>query len=238
MENINNVNAVDTKEIDLLELVMVVWKKVWIPILVAICCVVLMFGFCEFVMAPEYTSETKLYVANSDTNSDSKSYSDVQVASRLANSYKEIFTSTTVCESVAEKMGGRYTSEQIKGMINISTNSDSEIISLNVTCKSGKDAQAIAQYVFEYGRQEIMRVIRAGWVAYIDEPSLPTTKSGPASTRNAFLAGFAGAAVACAVIIAQHMLSNKIKSKKDLTDTFGDIPIIGVIPFIKTSGSK
>ena len=63
MENINNVNAVDTKEIDLLELVMVVWKKVWIPILVAICCVVLMFGFCEFIMAPEYTSETKLYVA-------------------------------------------------------------------------------------------------------------------------------------------------------------------------------
>lgn len=238
MENINNTNAVDTNEIDLLELVMVVWKKVWIPILSAICCAVLMFGYCEFVMAPEYTSNTKLYVANSDSNSDSKSYSDVQVASRLANSYKEIFTSTTVCQNVAGKFDGRYTPSQIKSMISISTNSDSEIISLNVTCKSGKDAQAIAQHVFEYGRQEIMRVIRAGWVAYIDEPSLPTAKSGPASSRNAFLAGAAGVAVACAIIIAQHLLSNKVKSKKDLTDSFGDIPIIGVIPFIKTSGSK
>ena len=54
----------------------------------------------------------------------------------------------------------------------------------------------------------------------------------------AFLAGAAGVAVACAIIIAQHLLSNKVKSKKDLTDSFGDIPIIGVIPFIKTSGSK
>ena len=238
MENINNTNAVDTNEIDLLELVMVVWRKAWVPVLSAICCAVLIFGFCEFVMAPEYTSETKLYVANSDSNSDSKSYSDVQVASRLANSYKQIFTSTTVCQNVAEKFDDRYTPGQIYDMITITTNSDSEIINLNVTCKSGKDAQAIARHVFEFGRQEIMRVIRAGWVAYIDEPSLPVEKSGPASVRNAFLAGVAGAAIACVVIITQHMLSNRVKSKKDLTDTFGDVPIIGVIPFVKTSSGK
>ena len=78
-----------------------------------------------------------------------------------------------------------------------------------------------------------MRVIRAGWVEYIDEPSLPEAKSGPASKRDALFAGVAAAAVACGIIIAMHLISNKIKSKKDLSDTFSDIPVIGVIPVIK-----
>ena len=231
VDNINNVNPAENEGIDLVELAKVVLKKIWIPIIAAVAAAVLVFGYSEFILPAEYTSRTKIYVANA--SSDEMSYSDVQLASRLANSYKEIFKSTTVCQNVADQLEGAYTAKQINSMVNVTTSSDSEIISLSVTCNNAKDAQIIASYVFQYGRQEIMRVIRAGWVEYIDEPSLPEAKSGPASKRDALFAGVAAAAVACGIIIVMHLLSNKIKSKKDLSDTFSDIPVIGVIPVIK-----
>lgn len=237
MDSVNNIPNGEVT-IDLLEIARLLLRKIWIPIIAAVACGAITFGYCEFVVPAKYTSETKLYVANSDSGSDEKSYSDVQVASRLANSYKVIFKSDTVCSSVSKQLGGKYSPKEINSMITVTTSTDSEIINLSVTTTSAKDAQIIAGYVFQYGRQEIMRIIRAGWVEYIDEPSLPTSKSSPSVKRNSALAALVGALVACGIIVAVELLSNKVKSKKDLTDAFKDVPIIGVIPVIRKADPK
>ena len=73
-------------EVDIKELIMVLLKRAWIIIIATIFTGIIAFVISKFRIAPQYESTTKLYLL---TNSDSQTvtYSDLQVGSQLTNDY-------------------------------------------------------------------------------------------------------------------------------------------------------
>lgn len=51
-------------EIDVLQLVKVLWKRKWIIVLAALVAGVVSFAYSSFVIKPQYTSTTRIYVVN------------------------------------------------------------------------------------------------------------------------------------------------------------------------------
>lgn len=217
--------------IDLTAIFRLLMKKLWLLLLIGVIAGVIGFGVSAFLLTPQYQSVATLYVASSQSDANAgKTTSDIALAIRLANSYKEIFVSRTVLQQVEADFNGKYTTQQLSSMVSVQSSDESEILTLQVTCADPSDAQSIAEKVFDYGTDEIMRVIRAGWVEYIDEPSLPERPVSPNVIRNTLLAFIVGFVLCAGVLIVRDLIDDKLKGQEDLADAFPNVPIVGLIP--------
>lgn len=220
--------------IDLTAIFRLLMKKLWLLLLIGVIAGVIGFGVSAFLLTPQYQSVATLYVASSQSDANAgKTTSDIALAIRLANSYKEIFVSRTVLQQVEADFNGKYTTQQLSSMVSVQSSDESEILTLQVTCADPSDAQSIAEKVFDYGTDEIMRVIRAGWVEYIDEPSLPERPVSPNVIRNTLLAFIVGFVLCAGVLIVRDLIDDKLKGQEDLADAFPNVPIVGLIPKMK-----
>ncbi len=220
--------------IDLTAIFRLLLKKLWLLLLIGVITGVIGFGVSAFLLTPQYQSVATLYVASSQSDANAgKTTSDIALAIRLANSYKEIFVSRTVLQQVEADFNGKYTTQQLSSMVSVQSSDESEILTLQVTCADPSDAQSIAEKVFDYGTDEIMRVIRAGWVEYIDEPSLPERPVSPNVIRNTLLAFIVGFVLCAGVLIVRDLIDDKLKGQEDLADAFPNVPIVGLIPKMK-----
>ena len=217
--------------IDLTAIFRLLLKKLWMLLLIGVVAGIIGFGISAFLLTPQYRSAATLYVASSQSDANAnKTTSDIAVAIRLANSYKEIFVSRTVLQQVESDFNGKYTIQQLSGMVSVENSDDSEILTLQVTCPAPSDAQRIAEKIFDYGTDEIMRVIRAGWVEYIDKPSLPQQPVSPNVLQNTLLAFIIGFVLCAVVLIVHDLINDKLKGQEDLTEAFPNVPIVGLIP--------
>jgi capsular polysaccharide biosynthesis protein len=78
----------DMIEIDLLKLVLILWRKAWAIVLAAIVMGGIAFGFTYNFIEPTYQANIKVYVNNtSQTNTGVVSQSELTVAKQLVQTY-------------------------------------------------------------------------------------------------------------------------------------------------------
>ena len=77
--------------IDIVQLFKILWKKKIAIILTAIVAAVLAFGVSSFVLTPEYSSTTRIYVVNRNQSEKAGlTNQDLQAGTYLVKDYKEI----------------------------------------------------------------------------------------------------------------------------------------------------
>ena len=100
MENQKNNDEI---EIDLLELLSVLLGRIWLIISVGIFCGAGCFAISRFILTPVYESSTRIYILNK-TESQTVTYSDVQLGTQLTKDYAELINSRYVLEEVIQKL--------------------------------------------------------------------------------------------------------------------------------------
>ncbi|WP_263969710.1 Wzz/FepE/Etk N-terminal domain-containing protein, partial [Streptococcus pneumoniae] len=91
----------NTLEIDVLQLFRALWKRKLVILLVAIITSSVAFVYSTFVIKPEFTSTTRIYVVNRDQGEKSGlTNQDLQAGSYLVKDYREIILSQDVLEEV------------------------------------------------------------------------------------------------------------------------------------------
>ena len=219
-------------EISLLQIISILWHKVWIIML----CTILGggIGFCisNYMIEPTYSSSISMYVNNNTERTESQlNINDINASQKLVATYIEILKSDMVLDKVVSEMKLPYTNGELSKMITASSLNNTEILEVVVISHNPNEAADIANMLAEVAPPEIIRVVKAGGVQLIDTAVPCEVPIAPNIKTITALVAIIGAFIACMVEIVISMLDTTIKSEEDLQEQYG-IPVLGVIPDI------
>ena len=207
-------------EIDMGGLLRYLAGKAGYIILTALAFAVLALAVTTFCMTPRYTSMTKMYVLNRQTNEGVTS-SDLQSSTYLTKDYMEMIRSRTVIEAVIADLNLNSTYEDVLGQIDVSAASDTRVIAISVTDKDPYEARDIANAVRNAAAAHIQSVMNTEAVTVVDEANIPTKKSSPSTIKNVEVAGGVGLFLALAVCVVLYLMNDKVTTAEDVERYLG-----------------
>ncbi|MGN0114927.1 MAG: YveK family protein [Acutalibacteraceae bacterium] len=214
--------------IDLVALLKAWVKRIWIVLIATVIAAVSVFIYNSSFVAKKYTSTTTLYVVNTVDYASTVSVNDLNAAVNLAQTYIKFITSRTTLEAVSKDVNSAYTASQLKKMVSVTTDQETAVLSVSVTCGSKSDAKLLADLVAEEGKNEIGRIIKASKVSVVDAAS-DAVLTSPNISRKVVVYSLIVFLLVSALIIFIELIDDRIKSAQQLKDEFG-IDVIGVIP--------
>ncbi|HWP50598.1 MAG TPA: Wzz/FepE/Etk N-terminal domain-containing protein [Clostridia bacterium] len=219
--------------IDIIELVSILLKRIWIILLVTVLCAAGSFGIFKFMVAPTYTAQTLLYVNNNNQYAagvNNVNLNDINASQKLVNTYIVILQNDRIIEQVAERCHLEYDDlKDVSKMITMKSVNNTEVFSIAVTSKSPSLSALMANTMAEMAPSEIIRVVKAGSVEVISQAEPPAKPSGPNTVRNSVIGGLLGLILASGCVLLFEMLDITVKGEEDLTSHY-NIAVLGEIP--------
>lgn len=117
-------------DIDLLELLMALKRKIVMIIIAGLLGAVLAGGLNFWFLTPQYRSSTIMYMRSNDTIL--TSLSDLQIGSQLTQDYKVIVTSRPVLQKVVDSLNLGYTYRDLKAKLSVENPKDTRILTITV----------------------------------------------------------------------------------------------------------
>ena len=118
----------DEIEIDILQILRVLKKKLWLILLIGILAGGGAGAYSKYVIIPQYQSTAMVYVLSKETTL--ASLADLQIGSQLTKDYKIIITSRPVLTEVINKLGLNLSYEGLVDKITIDNPKDTRILSI------------------------------------------------------------------------------------------------------------
>ena len=227
--------------IDLLRLAQVLWKNV-----IAIILVGLIFGTAAFVgtkalVTPLYDSRALLYVNSSNLSlAGSKvsiSTAELSAAKSLVDTYTVILKTRMTLEEVIERSGVNYTYEQLSGMVSAASVNGTEIFYINVTSPDPAEAELLANTIALVLPEKISSIVDGSSVRIVDYAVQAAHRSSPSYSRNAVIGAMLGMLLVAAIVIIADLMDEQIHDTDYLTKTYGDVPLLAVIPDLLAKGN-
>ena len=217
----------DLIQLDIMLLIKSIWEKKILILLVTVLFTAVSLAYSIFLVTPQYSSTTKVYVVNQTKDDKAITTQDVQLGSLLVKDYKEIILSNKVMEDSAEKSGLGITAKQLAGKVSVDAPKDTRIISITVRDKDPQVASQLANTVKEVSADQIKDVTT------LEEAKAATSPSSPNIPKNAILATALGFILAVAGVVLFELLDDRIKRAEDIEDGMG-LVLLGVVPDTKT----
>lgn len=228
----------DAIEIDLQQLLSILWRKAWLLILVSALAAALAFGYAWFFVTPTYAASAQLYVNNNYVDSPGFSSSQIEAAQNLADTYMVILESRNVLEEVREHTKLDYTYRQLKGMISAAAVNDTEVFEVKVTCDDYQHAAIIANGITAVLPDKIAAVVEGSSVRVVDYATENPNPVGPNYRSYLSMGAVVGFSLCLVVILVLEIMNTTIHSEEYLTQTYQNLPLLTVIPGAESKKSK
>lgn len=222
----------DLIQLDIMLLIKSIWEKKILILLVTFLFAAVSLAYSIFLVTPQYSSTTKVYVVNQTKDDKAITTQDVQLGSLLVKDYKEIILSNKVMEDSAEKSGLGITAKQLAGKVSVDAPKDTRIISITVRDKDPQVASQLANTVKEVSADQIKDVTKIDDVTTLEEAKAATSPSSPNIPKNGILATVLGFIIAVAGVVLFELLDDRIKRAEDIEDGMG-LVLLGVVPDTK-----
>lgn len=220
----------DKIEIDVVQVLKVLWKRKLMIALVAIATGVLAFGFSSFIVKPQFTSTTRIYVVNRNQGDKSGlSNQDLQAGSYLVKDYREIILSQDVLEKVVTEQNLKFDAKALAKKIQVTVPADTRIVSISVKDGNPEEASRIANGLREVAAQKIISVTKVSDVTTLEEARPALSPSSPNIRRNTILGVGVGAGIVILLAISVEVLDDRVKRPEDIEEVM-HISLLGVIP--------
>lgn len=220
----------DKIEIDVVQVLKVLWKRKLMIALVAIATGVLAFGFSSFIVKPQFTSTTRIYVVNRNQgDKPGLSNQDLQAGSYLVKDYREIILSQDVLEKVVTEQNLKFDAKALAKKIQVTVPADTRIVSISVKDGNPEEASRIANGLREVAAQKIISVTKVSDVTTLEEARPALSPSSPNIRRNTILGVGAGAGIVILLALAIEVLDDRVRRPEDIEEVM-HISLLGVIP--------
>ncbi len=225
----------NTIEIDVFQLFKTLWQRKLMILLVALVTSVGAFAYSTFIVKPEYTSTTRIYVVNRNQgDKPGLTNQDLQAGTYLVKDYREIILSQDALEKVATNLKLDMPAKTLASKVQVAVPADTRIVSISVKDKQPEEASRIANSLREVAAEKIVAVTRVSDVTTLEEARPATTPSSPNVRRNSLFGFLGGAVVTVIAVLLIELLDTRVKRPEDVEDVL-KIPLLGLVPdFDKT----
>lgn len=218
----------DELEIDLWEIIRVLWSRAPVIILSGIVLALVAIVGTKLFITPQYQSTTRMYVL-AKQNNDTLTNSDLQTSTLLTNDYAELIQSRTVTEAVIAQMNLDLTHEELLNKLEVTVPADTRILTISVTDPDPYMARDLANTIRDTASEHIQQVMDVEAVNVADEANIPEQPVSPNTMRNGLIAGVLGCVIAVAVILVQYLTNDTIKTSEDV-ERYLQLSTLGMIP--------
>lgn len=225
--------------ISLQEILAVIKKHLKLIITLTLGAAVIAALISYFVLTPIYQSSTQFIVNESKQDG---SHQGVQIDSstirtnvELINTYKVIITSNAILDVVVDELNLSYSPESLKNNINVSSEQNSQVVTVTVKNSDPHLATAIANETVRVFQQLIPEIMNVDNVKILTEAATsPNPKPiEPKPQLNIAIAIVLGLMVGVGIAFLLEYLDTKVRTEKDL-EALG-MTVIGAITSIDTS---
>ena len=217
-------------EIDVFQLVKVLWKRKFLITLVALVAGVTAYAYSSFVIQPQYTSTTRIYVVNrNQADKPGLTNQDLQAGAYLVKDYREIILSQDVLEKVVADQKLTMDAKTLGRKVSVTVPADTRIVSVSVRDGNPEEASRIANALREVAAQKIISITRVSDVTTLEEARPATSPSSPNIRRNTMMATIAGVGFVTVIVLLVELLDDRVKRPEDIEEVM-HISLLGVIP--------
>lgn len=226
--------ATDGVEIDLLEIIAVLFGRFRLILGVGILVALAAFLVSNYLITPTYESTTKIYILNKNENT-AVTYSDVQLGSQLTKDYRELIGSRYVLEEVIRSLGLALEYKEMQKKVSVSTQEDTRVISITVKDHDPATAMTIADSIREVAGRHIEEVMDIDAVNMVEAANFPMEKASPSCLRWTLFGGILGCLAVSVAVLARYLLDDTIKSSEDI-EKYLELSTLALIPMRKNQG--
>ena len=223
-------------EIDLTQIFEIIKDKLILFILICMVCCTVALCVTKFLMKKEYTATAKLIVvqkSDSVSAQQNYTYSDLQLAQKLAATYSQIIMSEAISDPVITNLDlyDKYEidSEKYGKIVKVSSANNTEVMNIEVTTNDPQLSAEIANEVVDVFEEKIYDIMQIENVTTLTDAKVPEKKSGPSTLKNTAIGGAIGLLICAAIVVLQLFTDTKVKTEEEVKKIF-DYPIIGSIP--------
>ena len=217
-------------EIDVFQLVKVLWKRKFLIVLTAIIAGLVAFAYSSFVIKPQYTSTTRIYVVNrNQADKPGLTNQDLQAGAYLVKDYREIILSQDVLEKEVADQKLTMDAKTLGKKVSVTVPADTRIVSISVRDGNPEEASRIANALREVAAQKIISVTRVSDVTTLEEARPATSPSSPNIRRNTMMATIAGVGFVTVIVLLVELLDDRVKRPEDIEEVM-HLSLLGVIP--------
>ena len=217
-------------EIDVFQLVKVLWKRKFLIVLTAIIAGLAAFAYSSFVIKPQYTSTTRIYVVNrNQADKPGLTNQDLQAGAYLVKDYREIILSQDVLDKVVKDQSLTIDARTLGKKISVTVPAETRIVTISVRDGNPEEASRIANALREVAAQKIISVTRVSDVTTLEEARPATSPSSPNIRRNTMMATIAGVGFVTIIVLLVELLDDRVKRPEDIEEVM-HLSLLGVIP--------
>lgn len=218
-------------ELDLRDIVYILKKRMKMIVLITLSCAIISGAISFLVLKPVYEAKTSIIVGKmQSTDQTSTQYNDVLLYQKLIKTYMEIAKSNIVAEEAAASLNGKYTVEQIQKAINISNQTDTQILVIKAQNGDPFEAVKICTAVSNAFIDQSKTVFPTGGdIQIMDKAKIPEKPVKPEKLKNIAIALTLGLMVSVGIAFALEYMDRTIKTEDDIARFVG-IPVLGIIP--------
>jgi len=242
------------REIDLRDVALLLWRKIWLIAAVGIVCCVAGFLGTKMFVPKMYASHMQFYAQSTFKENDNSANNDISKSKQLINTYIEVLKDDPVMRSVGKKLVEKYGADRmatcfamkdgaikessLRSSLSITSVTDTSTIRIVVTTKDPEISAAVCNELRSQANGFISDAVKLGGVQCIeDDVAINRSPVSPNAKKRGLLAGFAGAFLVAFIIIVLDLLDNTVKSTELLSEKFKK-PILGEIQNIDETTKK
>lgn len=208
------------EELDLKELFYMFWsRRIHIIAIVAVFIVIGIIYSYIFV-SPVYMSYTTLVLATSSENATTSSgtitTTDITLNNNLVATYSELIRSKTVLREVIDNLGISRSESSLKSSVSVSQVKSTQIIQINVTDASPRQARLIADEIAKVFTVKVSEIYNINNVHVVDKAEENDIPYNVSHMKDIVIFAFIGLVVASGYVLVANMLDTTVKTQEDV----------------------
>ena len=228
-------------QINMAYLAKMILSKWWVIVLAATVFGSIGFATAEYTKTVTYSSKISFVVSNRQPSLEGDAYSssDLNASITLANTYKYILSSRTMCEKVAQSSSFDVSTDEVKSAMSLRTEPGTNIIVMTISTGSAAKSYDLALVVIQqYGAVMQQIGYPGSSITVCELPEAATRSNSNISALMYLMVGaFAGVLVALIAILVMNLTRNTIQSTEDIHSRL-DMRILGLIGKTSIRGGK
>lgn len=216
------------REVDVVRLLRMLWKRVWVIIGVMIVFAVAAWLYSSFMVKPTYRTSFSAYINNKELaqeNFTGTTTSDLNASRGLMFVYEDIVESRTVLRKAAAECGF----DVKMGMVAAVTAESAPILTVYVITDDPQTSHALAEAIAKVAPDQVAQVVQGSTMTLIDPPYTPSAPYSPNVTRNVFYSLLLGLVASVIALVIIDVVYDHVMEGDDLENRY-HIPIVGRIP--------
>ncbi|RYL95176.1 capsule biosynthesis protein [Sporolactobacillus sp. THM7-4] len=188
-----------------------------------------------FLMTPKYDASTQILVNQSnENNTNLYSNNAVQTNVQLVNTYSVIINNPSVLNQVIRKLHLDMTADQLKGMLTVNTEQNSQVFTLTAETDSPSQSVKIVNGVARAFKAQVQKVMNVNNVSILSPANVASSSDPvkPKPTINIAIAFVVGLMVSVGIAFLLEYLDNTIKTEEDIEQIL-ELPVLGAISEFK-----